>query len=91
MESQYVYHIKSLNIKIMNVKRIFREIITVLGIFGLINIAVLFANISSGTHSIKVEVKHSNKLTSNQIHDFDKGYFKYSNIPNPLLKPLHLN
>ena len=41
------------NIKFMNIKRIFGALLTVLGIGGLIYAAVLFANVSGGTHAIK--------------------------------------
>lgn len=37
----------------MNIKRIFGALLTVLGIAGLIYAAVLFANLSGGTHAIK--------------------------------------
>jgi uncharacterized membrane protein len=37
----------------MNIKRIFGALLTVLGIIGLIYAAVLFANSSGGTRSIK--------------------------------------
>ncbi len=37
----------------MNIKRIFGALLTVLGIGGLIYAAVLFANLSGGTHAIK--------------------------------------
>jgi len=37
----------------MNVKRIFGALLTVLGIVGLIYAAVLFANLSGGTHAIR--------------------------------------
>jgi uncharacterized membrane protein len=37
----------------MNIKRIFGALLTVLGIVGLIYAAVLFANLSGGTHAIK--------------------------------------
>jgi len=37
----------------MNIKRIFGALLTVLGIGGLIYAAVLFINLSSGTHAIK--------------------------------------
>ena len=37
----------------MNIKRIFGALLTVLGIGGLTYAAVLFANVSGGTHAIK--------------------------------------
>jgi uncharacterized membrane protein len=37
----------------MNLKRIFGALLTVLGIVGLIYAAVLFINLSGGTHAIK--------------------------------------
>jgi uncharacterized membrane protein len=37
----------------MNLKRIFGALLTVLGIAGLIYAAVLFINLSGGTHAIK--------------------------------------
>lgn len=37
----------------MNLKRIFGAVLTVLGIVGLIYVAVLFVNSSGGTHDIK--------------------------------------
>lgn len=37
----------------MNIKRIFGALLTVLGISGLIYAAILFANVSGGTHAIK--------------------------------------
>jgi uncharacterized membrane protein len=37
----------------MNIKRIFGAILTVLGIGGLIYAAILFINLSGGTHAIK--------------------------------------
>ncbi len=37
----------------MNMKRIFGAILTVLGIAGLIYVAILFVNTSGGTHDIK--------------------------------------
>jgi len=37
----------------MNIKRIFGAVLTALGIGGLIYAAVLFINLSSGTHAIK--------------------------------------
>lgn len=43
----------------MNVKRIFGEILTVFGIWGLIYTAVLFATMSNGTHVIKGEISYS--------------------------------
>ena len=60
----------------MNIKKIFGEILTVLGIFVLINVAVLFANISSNTHVINPKTNHSYKITTNQMHYFDNEYFK---------------
>ena len=41
------------NIKFMNIKWIFGALLTVLGVGGLIYAAVLFANVSGGTHAIK--------------------------------------
>lgn len=43
----------------MNIKRIFGSVLTVLGIIALIYAAVLFANLSGSTHSIKVVVGYS--------------------------------
>ena len=43
-------------VKIMNVKRVFGGLLTVMGIAGLIYAAVLFAITSSGTRSIKLLV-----------------------------------
>ena len=37
----------------MNIKRIFGAVLTILGIVGLIYAAILFANVSGGTHAIK--------------------------------------
>jgi len=37
----------------MNIKRIFGALLTVLGIGGLIYVAILFVNTASGNHSIK--------------------------------------
>jgi predicted Na+-dependent transporter len=37
----------------MNLKRIFGALLTMLGIGGLIYIAILFVNTSGGTHNIK--------------------------------------
>ena len=37
----------------MNIKRILGTLLTLLGIGGLIYAAVLFANVSGGTHAIK--------------------------------------
>ena len=37
----------------MNIKRIFGAVLSVLGIIGLIYAAVLFANVSGGTHDVK--------------------------------------
>jgi hypothetical protein len=44
---------KYLKIEIMNLKRIFGAILTILGIGGLIYTAVLFVNNSGGTRDIK--------------------------------------
>ena len=46
-------YISTNDIKFMNIKRIFGALLTVLGIGGLIYAAVLFANVSGGTHAIK--------------------------------------
>jgi len=43
----------------MNIKRIFGAMLTVLGISGLIYAAILFANLSGSTHSIKEIVIYS--------------------------------
>lgn len=43
----------------MNIKRIFGAILTILGIGGLIYVAVLFVNTSGGTHDIKAVVIYS--------------------------------
>jgi len=37
----------------MNVKRIFGSLLTILGIAGLVYAAVIFANMTNGTHDIK--------------------------------------
>ena len=37
----------------MNIKRIFGALLSILGIVGLIYAAVLFANVSGGTHAVK--------------------------------------
>ena len=47
---------QTLKIKIMNLKRIFGGLLTVLGIGSLIYAAVLFVNNSGGTHDIKALV-----------------------------------
>ena len=60
----------------MNIKKIFGEILTVIGIFGLINVAVLFANISNDTHVTNPKTNHSYNIMANQMHYFDKEYFK---------------
>ena len=41
---------------IMNLKRMFGALLTLMGIVGLIYSAVLFANLGSGTHAIKAVV-----------------------------------
>lgn len=51
-----LHHNKSLKIKIMNLKRIFGALLTVLGIGSLIYAAVLYVNNSGGTHDIKALV-----------------------------------
>ncbi len=43
----------------MNIKRIFGAILTILGIGGLIYVAVLFVNTSGGTHDVKAVVIYS--------------------------------
>lgn len=43
----------------MNIKRIFGALLTVLGISGLIYAAILFANLSGGTHAIKEVIIYS--------------------------------
>lgn len=43
----------------MNIKRIFGAILTILGIGGLIYVAVLFVNTTGGTHDIKAVVIYS--------------------------------
>ena len=43
----------------MNIKRIFGALLTVLGIGGLIYAAVLFINLSGGTHGIKEIIIYS--------------------------------
>ncbi len=40
----------------MNLKRMFGALLTLMGIAGLIYAAVLFANLSGGTHAIKAVV-----------------------------------
>jgi uncharacterized membrane protein len=44
---------KTLKIKIMNLKRLFGGILTILGIVGLIYTAVIFADTSGGERDIK--------------------------------------
>jgi len=51
-----LYHNKSLKIKIMNLKRIFGALLTVLGIGSLIYAAVLYVNNSGGTYDIRALV-----------------------------------
>ena len=50
-----VFLLKMILIKLnnMNIKRIFGALLTVLGIGGLIYAAVLFMNLSGGTHAVK--------------------------------------
>lgn len=43
----------------MNLKRIFGAILTILGIVGLIYVAVLFVNTSGGTKDVKAVVIYS--------------------------------
>ena len=43
----------------MNIKRIFGAVLTILGIVGLIYVAVLFVNTSGGKHDIKAVVIYS--------------------------------
>lgn len=51
--TMYLLLYKNQKIKIMNLKRIFGAILTVLGIGSLIYAAVIFVNNSGGTHDIK--------------------------------------
>ena len=51
-----LHHNKSLKIKIMNLKRIFGALLTVLGIGSLIYAAVLYVNNSGGTYDIRALV-----------------------------------
>jgi hypothetical protein len=55
----------------MNIKKIFREILAVIGIFSLINASVFLANISYKTHVIKPVANHVYNMTVNQMHYFD--------------------
>lgn len=43
----------------MNLKRMFGALLTLMGIVGLIYAAVLFANLSGGTHAIKAVVTYT--------------------------------
>ncbi len=43
----------------MNIKRIFGAILTILGIGGLIYVAVLFVNTTGGTHDVKAIIIYS--------------------------------
>ena len=55
-----LYFIKQIfKTKIMNIKRIFGGLLTILGIGGLIYAAVLFVNTSGGTRDVKALVIYS--------------------------------
>jgi len=43
----------------MNIKRLFGALLTLLGIIGLIYTAILFTDISGGTHAIKEVIIYS--------------------------------
>ena len=48
--------IRSIEIYNMNIKRFFGGLLTILGIVALIYTAVLFANLSNGTHAIRAVI-----------------------------------